>query len=79
MNQKDQALGIINSLIKELKDAKTQIAVLNQEIYNLRIPKVATYDPTSEMRIDKILEESKDAMVRNIKRIEKEIKDAKSK
>ena len=69
----------MNDLTKKLKSANEKIESLNNEIFKLRAPKVSLTDSANSMAINKILGESKEAMSRNIKRIQKEIKDAKSK
>ena len=74
----DQSLVIINDLTRELKESKKQIDSLHNEIYKLKSPKINISDKSS-VNIEKILTDAQEAMARNVKRIEKEIKDAQSK
>ena len=76
-SQKDQALRIINQLTRELKETKKQVDMLNNEIYRLKSPPLSINDNT-RVNVDSILEEAKEAMNRNVKRIQKEIENAKS-
>ena len=74
----DQSLVIINDLTRELKESKKQIDSLHNEIYKLKSPKINISDKSS-VNIEKILTDAQEAMARNVKRIEKEIKDDQSK
>ena len=80
---KDQALEIINTLIRELKQAKSQaksqMDALNKKIEKLESPVVYRRDYTKSKNVDRILADSRDAMERNIERITKEIANAKQK
>lgn len=69
----------MNNLTKELKEAKSQIKSLNDEIFKLKAPKISFSDNSNSANIDKILQQAKEAMSKNVERIQKEIKDAKQK
>ena len=78
MEKKDQALQIINSLVRELKEAKKLIQELNVKIYRLEHPKIKFENPKSGL-IDRIIDDARHAMTKNVERIAKEIENAKQK
>ena len=69
----------MNNLTKELKEARSQIKSLNNEIFRLKAPKVSFSNNSKSINVNNVLEQAKEAMSRNVKRIQKEIKDAKQK
>jgi len=78
VEKKDQALQIINNLVKENKEAKLQIIALCNKIYSLENPKIKFNDSKSGL-VSRILDEARSAMDRNVERITKEIENAKQK
>lgn len=78
MNEKlmDQMQKLIQSLTKKLEKSEKTIEALNQTIHNLKHPKIKQ-EPYANDDISRILNDAKEAMMRNVKRIEMEIKNAK--
>ena len=79
MEEREQALQIMNSLTKELKEARSQIKSLNKEIFRLKAPKVSFSNNSKSINVNNVLEQAKEAMSRNVERIKKEIENAKQK
>ena len=79
MEEREQALQIMNSLTKELKEARSQIKSLNNEIFRLKAPKVSFSNNSKSINVNNVLEQAKEAMSRNVERIKKEIENAKQK
>ena len=69
----------MNSLTKELKEARSQIKSLNNEIFRLKAPKVSFSNNSKSINVNNVLEQAKEAMSRNVERIKKEIENAKQK
>ena len=78
MQKKEQALQIINNLVRENKEAQLEIHKLSKKVYNLENPKIKFNDSKSGL-ISRILDDAENAMKRNVERITKEIEHAKQK
>ena len=75
-NEREQALKIINGLTKELKESKSRVDILMDKLNRATMPNIKHEEPTN---VKRILADAENAMLRNVKRIEKEILNAKSK